>query len=163
MLTVCVASGQVVSWDIPADLHGVGQSDDVVQIVHGLLTNAHRHAPGSPVDVVVRSIAGFAMIRVDDRGPGVAPGRRQEIFGRGVRGDAPADCPGHGLGLHIARTMARAQGGDLWVDERAGGGASFALTVPTVTVLSSARRDRDLAAASIWSHPLADTELRNAQ
>lgn len=163
MLTVCAASGQVVSWDIPADLHGVGQSDDVVQIVHGLLTNANRHAPGSPVDVLVRSIAGFAVIRVEDRGPGVAPGRRQEIFGRGARGDARLDCPGHGLGLHIARTMARAQGGDLWVDERAGGGASFALTVPTVTVLSSARRDRDLAAASVWSHPLADPELRNAQ
>jgi signal transduction histidine kinase len=163
MLTVCVAAGHVVSWHIPADLHGVGQSDDVVQIVHGLMTNANRHAPGSPVDVIVRSIAGFAVIRVEDRGPGIAPGRREEIFGRGHRGDARPGCEGHGLGLHIARTMARAQGGDLWVDQRAGGGASFALTVPTVTVLSSARRDRDVAAPVVWSHPLADTELRNAQ
>ncbi len=163
MLTVCVAAGQVVSWDIPAEVYGVGRSDDVVQIVHGLLTNARRHAPGSPVDVVVRSAAGFAVIRVDDRGPGVAAGRREQIFGRGHRGDARAGCEGHGLGLHIARNMARAQGGDLRVDPRIGGGASFVLTVPTVTVLSSARRDRDIAGASVWSHPLAGTELRNAQ
>ncbi len=109
-LTVCVASGQVVSWDIPADLHGVGRSDDVAQIVHGLLTNANRHAPESPVDVVVRSVAGFAQIRVEDRGPGVPPALRQTIFGRGDRGDARPGCDGHGLGLHIARTIARSAG-----------------------------------------------------
>ncbi len=160
MLTVCVAAGQVVSWDIPADLHAVGRADDVAQVVHALLTNAKRHAVGSPVDVVVQRADGFALIRVEDRGPGVCESQREAIFGRGERGDAPAGSEGLGLGLHIARSIARAQGGDLWVEARPSGGASFVLTVPTVTVLPSARRDGDLVEASVWSHPLAADPLR---
>jgi signal transduction histidine kinase len=162
MLTVCVAAGRVVSWNIPGDLHAVGHSADVAQIVHTLLTNAHRHAPGSPVDVVVERGDDFARIRVEDRGAGVSESHRDTIFERGARGDAAADIEGHGLGLHIARTIARAQGGDLWVEERPGGGASFVLTVPTVTVLPTAVGERDRA-ASTWTHPLDDHKLRNAQ
>ncbi|HEY5171211.1 MAG TPA: HAMP domain-containing sensor histidine kinase [Acidimicrobiia bacterium] len=163
MLTVCVAAGWVVSWDIPADLRAVGRSADVAQVVHALLTNAHRHAPGSEVDVAVGRAGDFALIRVEDRGPGIAPAHRETVFARGERGDAPADCEGTGLGLHIARTIARAEGGDLWVEERSGGGASFVLTVPTVTVLHSAMREGDRAAASVWSHPLGDHSLQSAQ
>jgi signal transduction histidine kinase len=163
ILTVCVAAGQVVSWDIPADVHAVGRSDDIAQVVHALLTNARRHAEHSPVDVMVERADGFALIRVEDRGPGVCSSQRQTIFERGERGNARAGSEGLGLGLHIARTIARAQGGDLWVDARLDGGASFALTVPTVTVLPSARRDGDLIEASVWSHPLATDPLRRAQ
>ena len=163
MLTVCVAAGWVVSWDIPADVRAVGRSADVAQVVHALLTNAHRHAPGSEVDVVVEHADDFALIRVEDRGPGVAPAHRETVFARGERGAATADCEGRGLGLHIARTIARAEGGDLWVEERRGGGASFVLTVPTVTVLRRPVRDGDLAAASVWSHPLGEHILRSAQ
>ena len=160
MLTVCVAGGWVVSWDIPADLYAVGRPDDVAQVVHALLTNAHRHAPDSAIDVVVRRQDEFALIRVEDRGTGVDASQREIIFDRGERGHACTDLEGRGLGLHIARNVARAQGGDLWVEERAGGGASFVLTVPTVTVLPSAVREREKAAASSWAHPLG-SGLRN--
>lgn len=162
VLTVQVAAGGVVSWDIPGDIHAVGRSCDVAQVVHALLTNAHRHAPGSVVDVVVEREGDFALIRVEDRGPGVAPQDREMIFERGERGSADDD-DGRGLGLHIARTIARSQGGDLRVEERPGGGASFVLTVPTVTVLPSADRERDRAGAGTWSHPLSGTDLRSAQ
>jgi signal transduction histidine kinase len=163
ILTVCVAAGWVVSWDIPADVHAVSRSTDVAQVVHALLTNAHRHAPGSAIDVVVRREDDFALIRVEDRGPGVPPSERETIFERGGRGNATTDPEGRGLGLHIARTIARAEGGDLYVEERPGGGASFVLTVPTVTVLPTAVRDRDRAVDSTWSHPLGDRGLRSAQ
>jgi signal transduction histidine kinase len=163
MLTVCVAAGWVVSWDIPADLRAVGRSADVAQVVHALLTNAHRHAPDSEVDVVVGRAGDFALIRVEDRGPGISPAHRETVFARGDRGDATVDCEGRGLGLHIARTIARSEGGDLWVEERPGGGASFVLTVPTVTVLHSAVRQGARGAASVWSHPLRDHSLRSAR
>lgn len=162
MLTLAVASGQIVSWDIPADLHAVGRSDDVAQVVHGLLANAYRHATQSAVDVVVERVEGFAVITVGDRGPGVSAQQRETIFERGERGSARTDSEGLGLGLHIARTIARAQGGDLWVEERPNGGASFVLTVPTVTLLSSARRDGDPVEASAWTHPLNDGGMRTA-
>ncbi|HEV7525233.1 MAG TPA: HAMP domain-containing sensor histidine kinase [Acidimicrobiia bacterium] len=160
MLTVCVAAGWVVSWDIPADLHAVGRSTDVAQMVHALLTNAHRHAPGSPINVVVARGDDFASIRVEDRGPGVELSQREKVFERGERGDA-TDIDGRGLGLHIARTIARSHGGNLWVEERPGGGAAFVMTVPTVTVLPSAVRDRTVS--STWKHPSTETDLRNAQ
>jgi signal transduction histidine kinase len=163
MLTVCVAAGRVVSWDIPADLHAVGRSADVAQVVHALLTNAQRHAPGSPVDVVVARANEFALIRVDDQGPGVPEAQRESIFERGERGDATDDIEGHGLGLHIARTIARSQGGDLWVEARPGGGASFVLTVPTVTVLPSAVGDRGRGGTAGRAHPVGEPSLRNAQ
>jgi signal transduction histidine kinase len=163
MLTVCVAAGWVVSWDIPADMHAVSRSTDVAQVVHALLTNAHRHAPDSAIDVVVRRAEDVALIRVEDRGPGVHPSERESIFERGERGNATHDPEGRGLGLHIARTIARADGGDLYVEERPGGGASFVLTVPTVTVLPTAVRDRDRAVDSTWSHPLGDHGIRSAQ
>lgn len=162
ILTLSVAAGQIVSWDIPADLHAVGRSDGVAQVLRGLLANAERHAPLSPVAVVVERVEGFAVIRVVDGGPGVDPSHREAIFQRGERGDALADCEGLGLGLHIARTIARANGGDLWVEAGTAGGASFVLTVPTVTVLPSARRDGDLVEASAWTHPLGDPALRTA-
>jgi signal transduction histidine kinase len=163
MLTVCVAAGWVVSWDIPADVHAVSRSTDVAQVVHALLTNAHRHAPDSAIDVVVRREDDFAFIRVEDRGPGVAPSERETIFERGERGNATTDSEGRGLGLHIARTIARSQGGDLYVEERPGGGASFVLSVPTVTVLPTAARDRDRTSDANWSHPLGSHGLRSAQ
>ncbi len=162
MLTLAVAAGQIVSWEIPADLHAVGRSGDVAQVVHGLLANTHRHAALSPVDVVVERVDGFAVIRVEDRGPGVSADQRVAIFERGERGSARADCEGLGLGLHIARSVARAQGGDLWAEERPDGGASFVLTVPTVTVIPSARRDGDPVGASVWKHPLDIDEARSA-
>ncbi len=161
MLTLAVASAQVVSWNIPGDLYAVGRSDDVAQVVHGLLSNAQRHAPDSPVDVVVQRVEKFAVIRVEDRGPGVSVELRDAIFERGERGRARPDCEGRGLGLHIARTIARAQGGDLWVEDRPRGGASFVLTVPTVTVLFGARRDA--ASVGVWTHPLVQAGARSAR
>lgn len=158
MLTVCVAAGWVVAWDVPADLHAVGHAADVVQVVHALLANAHRHAPDSDIEIAVAREDDYALIRVSDRGPGIAASEREAVF---ERGNARADSEGRGLGLHIARTIARSQGGDLWVEERPGGGASFVLAVPSVTVLPSAMRERSGAGRS--PQPVDDHELRNAQ
>ena len=159
MLTVCVAAGWVVAWEIPADLHAVGRAADAAQVVHALLANAHSHAPDSAIDIAVGREDDFALIRVSDRGPGIDASQREAIF---ERGNARPDSEGRGLGLHIARAIARSQGGDLWAEARPGGGASFVLTVPSVTVLPSAMRERDRASGR-GPQVLDDHPLRSAQ
>jgi signal transduction histidine kinase len=79
------------------------------------------------------SVPGAVTVLVTDTGPGVPPADRERIFDRLVQLDEArtADGGGAGLGLAIARGIARAHGGDLrCVDPPDGTGAAFALTLP---------------------------------
>lgn len=130
MLTVCIAGGWPVTCDIPDDLYVRAGAADVAQIVLALVTNARRHAPKSRIEVSAYRDRGRVAICVDDRGPGVKRSDRELIFERGRRSAASAADDGKGLGLHIARRLARDLDGDLWVEERPGGGARFVLALP---------------------------------
>jgi signal transduction histidine kinase len=105
-----------------------GSRDDVAEVVFALLDNARVHAGRSVVDV--RAVAGdeTTVLYVEDRGPGITDAARRSLFGRGCLG---ARSTGSGLGLFIARRLMIEQRGSLAVDARPGGGASFALGIPT--------------------------------
>ncbi|MDH4119290.1 MAG: HAMP domain-containing histidine kinase [Acidimicrobiia bacterium] len=97
------------------------------QIIGNLLTNALRHTPaGGRVTVDVRPVSGGASVTVSDTGPGIPPDQLAHVFDRFVKA---ADSTGSGLGLSIARDLARAHGGDLTADQP-GPGARFTLTLP---------------------------------
>ncbi len=101
----------------------------LTRAVDNLLANAKAHgeaSPDRPADVTV-DLAG---VTVTDRGPGIPPGEREAIFERFRSGPR---SPGHGLGLPLARWVARANGGDLRVLEPGPGepGARLRLEVPT--------------------------------
>ena len=103
------------------------------QIVWILLDNASRYAPGRPirVDIAVASASGEPqlVLAVEDEGPGVAEGEERRIFRRFMRGSAANGMDGMGLGLSVARGLARALGGD--VRYRPGRvGARFELSLP---------------------------------
>ena len=104
------------------------------QVLANLLDNARRHTPaGELVTVHVGRRDGAATVDVTDTGPGVPPADRERIFDRLVRLDEArsADNGGAGLGLAIARGIARAHGGDLTcVDPPTDTGATFILTLP---------------------------------
>jgi signal transduction histidine kinase len=108
--------------------------DAVVQIVLNLLENACKYAAGG--GEVTVSLAprpgGGADVSVLDRGPGVPPAHRERIFEQFHRVDATltAEKSGAGLGLSIARQLARGLGGDLRHTARPGGGATFILELP---------------------------------
>lgn len=104
----------------------VGRPDDLVVALKNLLVNADRHAHGSPVHLEVESGPGQVRILCRDSGPGLDPRVKEQVFDRGVRGPA---SPGSGLGLHEARALIRAQGGDL-VLTGTGPGACFVTTLP---------------------------------
>ncbi|MHA6780528.1 ATP-binding protein [Pseudonocardia saturnea] len=102
----------------------------LAQVVANLLDNALRYADGT----VSVTVGPGAQVQVADDGPGVAPVDRERIFDRLVRLDEArtAHDGGAGLGLAIARGIARAHGGDLrCVAPPQGGGAAFALTLPS--------------------------------
>ena len=113
---------------IPADPHRVGQ------ILANLLDNARRYTPaGGRITVHVEVFGPVAHLVVSDTGEGVAQEDRDRVFDRLVRLDAARDRDhgGAGLGLSIARALARAHGGDLVCEPR-NGGAQFRLTLPTI-------------------------------
>ena len=68
---------------------------------------------------------------MSDRGRGIPPADRERIFEPFYRaaGSTP-DVRGAGLGLSIARGLARAQGGDVRVAPRDGGGSTFVVELP---------------------------------
>lgn len=94
------------------------------EILANLLENASRHARQT-IRVEVTAEAAMLQVRVVDDGPGVPPELESRMFDRFVSLDGRG---GSGLGLPIARALARAHGGDLGYEV----GAGFVLGVPLV-------------------------------
>ncbi len=128
------ARGTRLNTLVPAGLLALGRQEATADVLRCLLDNARRYAPG-PVTIRASANSGRVLLRVDDRGPGVPPSEREAIFGRGTRGSAGNGIAGSGLGLAIAAELARDQHGRLWVDDREGGGASFALDLPEASAV----------------------------
>ena len=104
----------------------------VERIVENLLANAARHTPpGTSIWVRVQPREHGALLVVEDAGPGVPEQLRETIFEPFRQGPAPAShAPGLGVGLALVRVFAQLHGGDAWVEERQGGGASFQVHLP---------------------------------
>lgn len=121
------AAGHDIRWE-PGGHQVVGRQDDLSEIVHILLHNSLRHAPGTPIHVSTRPRAGAVELRVSDGGPGIPEAIRDSLFQRGVRS---AESPGSGLGLYLARRLAEKQGGDLQLRHNDGvHGVTFVVTLP---------------------------------
>lgn len=119
--------------DVPPDLPWVRISyAQIEQVLRNLVENAAHYTPaGSPIEVWARASGSAVTIEVRDRGPGVTVELRERIFEKFVRA-SPAErhAEGAGLGLAICKGLVEAHGGRIWVTERAGGGAVFAITLP---------------------------------
>ena len=109
----------------------------VAQILSNLLDNGRRHTPAGghiTIDLNHQKASGaaeVAVVTVTDTGPGIPDDERERIFERLVRLDTARtrDHGGAGLGLPIARALARAHRGDLTCLSH-DGGAQFRLTLP---------------------------------
>lgn len=123
--------GTRLTLQVPAAVVILGLRNAITEIVQTLFDNARVHATGSPLNVTATSEAGWVLLRVEDRGPGVPATEREAIFERGVRGSSAWQVQGSGLGLYVAGRLAQNAGGQLWVEERPGGGASFVLALPS--------------------------------
>jgi len=131
-----------VQVDLPADLPLVdGDYTQLEQVVTNLLENASRHAPpGSIVRIGGRHLppggrsgtahegAGWVEVWISDEGIGVPEWERQRLFEPFRRGEGSRSS---GVGLAICKAVVEAHGGGIRVDRTAGGGATFAFTLPS--------------------------------
>jgi signal transduction histidine kinase len=121
----------------PADLPPVSADPEALkQILINLLSNAEKYSPRlKEIDVEVDHRGTDVLVHVKDRGIGVAEKDRERIFREFVRVDdtLTTRVPGTGLGLTIARRIARDHGGQLICESREGGGSDFILSLPAGT------------------------------
>ena len=112
-----------------------GDRDALAQIILNLVSNAEKYG-GNDVLVRVRRqetpAGALGCVDVLDRGPGIPAEKVRTVFEPFHRLDdsLASGIPGSGLGLTLARRMARSHGGDVTYSARAGGGSCFTLTVP---------------------------------
>jgi signal transduction histidine kinase len=107
-----------------------GNEIEFARLFQNLIDNARKFAGAVELRLCVEG--SFAEVAVADRGPGIPAERREEMFTPFVRGEPSrnAETGGVGLGLPIARTIARRYGGELELREREGGGLVAVVRVP---------------------------------
>ena len=120
-----------------------GDGDALAQVLVNLLSNAEKYAGAGKEVRIELGLQGKpgefpcqAELRVLDRGPGVPRGCEEKIFEQFYRAhdSLSSGVQGSGLGLTLARQIARAHGGDLRCEERKEGGSAFVLTLPCLRV-----------------------------
>ncbi|MGA8031825.1 MAG: two-component system sensor histidine kinase KdpD [Casimicrobiaceae bacterium] len=128
-------AGRPIELSLPEDLPLV-RCDGVLieRVLVNLVENAAKYAPAeTPIRIAAHKTSAVINVLVEDRGPGLPPGRESAIFDKFTRGEPESIVPGVGLGLAICRTIIEAHGGTIWAESRDGGGARFTFTLPAGT------------------------------
>ncbi len=124
-----LSNGKVIDWEVAIDPGLAVVADDAMltEVMGNLLDNARKWAK-SRVRVRARMAHGSVEIAVDDDGPGVAAGVREEILGRGKRLDE--SMPGTGFGLAIVSDMLEQVGGQIALEGASLGGLGVRVVLP---------------------------------
>ena len=106
--------------------------DKTTRILVGLLSNAFKFAPGGRVNASVEVAGGRVRYLVRDTGIGMTPAAQAVVFEefRQADGSATRRFGGSGLGLALARGLARLLGGEIEVVSASGAGSTFTLELP---------------------------------
>ena len=86
---------------------------------------------GGRIELVIEPGEEEVRVMVRDTGVGIEPEHASSVFEPFHRVAARPDAPGVGLGLPLAREIARAHGGEIALESRPGSGSTFAVTLPT--------------------------------
>jgi signal transduction histidine kinase len=119
-----------VTISVPTGSLAFGDRNRTYQVLRHLVDNARKYG-GGEILIAGMPYADKYMFTVDDNGPGIPHQARERIFEhfeQMTKGDNRRD-QGVGLGLPIARRLARAMGGDVWLEPRFPTGSRFAFTI----------------------------------
>jgi signal transduction histidine kinase len=121
-------------WVLDNAAHGeiAADPDRLAQAVLNLARNAVEHTePGDEIAIGSSAEPGRTLLWVRDTGPGVPEAERAHLFERFHRGrDRPRSTEGAGLGLAIVQSIAHGHDGTVGIDDPAGGGARFTISLP---------------------------------
>jgi signal transduction histidine kinase len=108
-----------------------GDPDMLRQIVGNVLSNAVKFSPpGGDVRITGESRDGQAVLRVVDRGRGIAPDEREKIFEPYYRARNSRGVHGAGIGLYVARKFVEHHHGTIQIDGALNAGTSVTITLP---------------------------------
>jgi PAS domain S-box-containing protein len=111
-------------------VEGVWDPMRTEQVLTNLISNAIKYGKGHPIDIETHTEGGEAVLRIVDRGIGIAPADQKNIFERFARAAGAREYAGFGLGLWISRQIVAASGGQIDVQSEPGRGATFTVTLP---------------------------------
>jgi signal transduction histidine kinase len=126
--------GFTVRCDVPdRPLPVQADRDALAQVLVNLLSNAEKYGGAKKhIEITAEPNGSSVAVQVMDRGPGVPTGCEEKIFEQFFRAhdSLSSGTQGSGLGLTLARQIARAHGGDVTYNRREGGGSCFTLRLP---------------------------------
>ncbi len=104
----------------------------LTQVLSNLISNASKYGPiDEPIELALELQPDALKTSVSDRGSGIAPEERQNLFRRFIRLNGNDNTQyGIGLGLAVVKTIVESHGGTVGLDERPGGGSIFWFTIP---------------------------------
>jgi signal transduction histidine kinase len=123
-------AGDAVTYNGIRGTTALGRPMALRRVVSNLLDNALKYAGGA--DVTLSAEPDRVVVAVEDQGPGIPRSQREKVFEPFYRVDNSRnpDTGGVGLGLSVARSIAREHGGDIILAARKGGGLSARLELP---------------------------------
>ncbi len=120
-----------LSCNVPDAIHVIGDTPMIQRMLSNLLDNAIKYTPpGGTVNIVAAENHKQVTVEVKDNGVGISCKDLSRIFERFYRCDESRSRSGVGLGLSLARTIARAHGGDITVVSAPNKGSVFTVTLP---------------------------------
>ncbi|MFJ1536633.1 sensor histidine kinase [Streptomyces mirabilis] len=130
-----VAPDRTIHLHADAPVHVCGDAARLQQVLNNLVGNAIQHTPaGTPIDVSLESSGGEAVVRVADRGPGIAQHDLSRVFDRFWRAEASRSRArgGSGLGLAIVQAVVHAHHGTVRITSHTGSGTAVTVTLPAL-------------------------------
>jgi len=126
------AEGDPVECNAQADLIVQAGPVSLHRVLLNLIGNAVRYGRGKPIQIESRLSERAAVIRIMDRGPGIPPQEIEKVFRPFYRVESSRNdsTGGSGLGLAIVRQLTEANGWEIELRARAGGGTEAILRIP---------------------------------